>query len=46
VLIASHDVHLIERYGVRRIVLEGGRVAGEDDAERMPDLPKLVAERE
>jgi cell division transport system ATP-binding protein len=46
VLIASHDVHLIERYGVRRIVLEGGRVAGEDDAERMPDLPRLVAERE
>jgi cell division transport system ATP-binding protein len=46
VLIASHDVHLIERYGVRRIVLEGGRVAGGDDALAMPDLPKLVAERE
>ena len=47
VLIASHDVHLIERYGVRRIVLEGGRVAGGDAAvEAMPDLPKLVAERE
>jgi cell division transport system ATP-binding protein len=47
VLIASHDVHLIERYGVRRIVLEGGRVAGGDEAaEAMPDLPKLVAERE
>jgi cell division transport system ATP-binding protein len=28
VLIASHDVHLIERYGVRRIILEGGCVAG------------------
>ena len=27
VLIASHDVHLIERYGVRRVVLEGGRAA-------------------
>ncbi|MCM2311337.1 MAG: cell division ATP-binding protein FtsE [Steroidobacteraceae bacterium] len=46
VLIASHDVHLIERYGVRRIVLEGGRVAGGDDVLAMPDLPKLVAERE
>jgi cell division transport system ATP-binding protein len=46
VLIASHDVHLIERYSLRRIVLEGGRMAGGDDAERMPDLPKLVAERE
>lgn len=46
VLIASHDVHLIERYGVRRIILEGGRVAGGNDAEAMPDLPKLVAERE
>ena len=32
VLIASHDVHLIERYGVRRIILEGGRVAGGTDA--------------
>jgi cell division transport system ATP-binding protein len=27
VLIASHDVHLIGRYGVRRVILEGGRVA-------------------
>jgi len=47
VLIASHDVHLIDRYGVRRIILEGGRVAGgSPGAEVMPDLPKLVAERE
>jgi len=51
VLIASHDVHLIDRYGVRRIILEGGRVAsggnrGSSDPETMPDLPKLVAERE
>jgi len=47
VLIASHDVHLIDRYGVRRIVLEGGRVAGGHEAvDTMPDLPKLVAERE
>jgi cell division transport system ATP-binding protein len=44
VLIASHDVHLIERFGVRRVILEGGRVLG--GAETMPDLPKLVAERE
>ena len=28
VLVATHDVHLIERYGVRRVVIEGGRVAG------------------
>jgi cell division transport system ATP-binding protein len=47
VLIASHDVHLIDRYGVRRVILEGGRVAGgHPAAEAMPDLPKLVAERE
>jgi cell division transport system ATP-binding protein len=48
VLIASHDVHLIERYGVRRVILEGGRVAvGAEGtgAETMPDLPKLVADR-
>jgi len=44
VLVASHDVQLIEHYGVRRIILEGGRVAGGDEV--MPDLPKLVAERE
>jgi cell division transport system ATP-binding protein len=44
VLIASHDVGLIERFGVRRVILEGGRVL--DSAESMPDLPRLVAERE
>jgi cell division transport system ATP-binding protein len=26
VVVASHDVHLIERYGARRVVLEGGRI--------------------
>jgi cell division transport system ATP-binding protein len=46
VLIASHDVHLIDRYGVRRIILEGGRVTGGAEPEAMPDLPKLLAERE
>ena len=50
VLIASHDVHLIDRYGVRRVILEGGRVSdpGATGAvvDALPDLPKLVAERE
>lgn len=47
VLIASHDVHLIDRYGVRRVILEGGRVADPGaDVDVLPDLPKLVAERE
>jgi cell division transport system ATP-binding protein len=46
VLIASHDVHLIDRYGVRRVVLEGGRVASGAESEAMPDLPRLLAERE
>jgi energy-coupling factor transporter ATP-binding protein EcfA2 len=32
VLVATHDIHLIERYGVRRVVIEGGRVAGGADA--------------
>jgi cell division transport system ATP-binding protein len=40
VLVASHDVHLIERYGARRVVLDGGRVVG-GDAE--PDLPHMQA---
>ena len=42
VLIATHDVHLIERYGVRRVVIEGGRVAG-GDPEPPPPLPSIVA---
>ena len=41
VLIASHDLHLIERYGVRRVILEGGRlVSGE---RRMPDAAPMQA---
>jgi cell division transport system ATP-binding protein len=43
VLIASHDVNLIERYGVRRVILEGGRVAPGSGA--APDLPSIVADR-
>jgi cell division transport system ATP-binding protein len=31
VVIASHDLHLIEQLGVRRIALAGGRLAGGDD---------------
>lgn len=42
VLVATHDVHLIERYGVRRVVIEGGRVAG-GDPEPPPRLPSIVA---
>ena len=41
-LVATHDVHLIERYGVRRVVIEGGRVAG-GDPEPPPPLPSIVA---
>ena len=29
VIIASHDLHLIEQFGARRIALAGGRLAGE-----------------
>ena len=32
VVIASHDVHLIDQLGARRIVLSAGRVIGEADA--------------
>lgn len=41
VLIASHDVHLIDRYGVRRIMLHGGRLHSADD--EPPPLPSIVA---
>ncbi len=44
VLVATHDVHLIERYGVRRIVIEGGRVAS-GEAEAPPPLPSIILER-
>jgi ABC-type ATPase involved in cell division len=29
VVVATHDVHLIEHFGARRIVLGGGRVTDE-----------------
>jgi cell division transport system ATP-binding protein len=32
VVVASHDVHLIDQVGARRIVLSGGRIIGEDPA--------------
>jgi ABC-type ATPase involved in cell division len=38
VLIASHDVHLIERFRVRRVMIEGGRVAGGDPAPKLPSM--------
>jgi cell division transport system ATP-binding protein len=40
VLIATHDVHLIERFRVRRVMIDGGRVAGGDPA---PVLPSMQA---
>ena len=40
VLIASHDVHLIERYGVRRVMLEGGRVSN-GNATGVLELPSI-----
>jgi cell division transport system ATP-binding protein len=43
VLVATHDVHLIEHFGVRRVVIEGGRVAGSDEAP--PPLPSIVVAR-
>jgi cell division transport system ATP-binding protein len=42
VLIASHDVHLIGRYGVRRVILEGGRIVAGPEAEA--ELPSMVAD--
>ncbi len=41
VLIASHDVHLIDRFGVRRVILEGGRLS--DGTDEPPPLPSIVA---
>jgi cell division transport system ATP-binding protein len=30
VLVATHDVHLIERFDLRRVTLEQGRVSGDE----------------
>jgi len=43
VLVATHDVHLIGHYGMRRVVIEGGRVAGGEYAP--PPLPSIVVAR-
>jgi cell division transport system ATP-binding protein len=46
VLIASHDLYLLERFPVRRIRLEGGRIQGNDASPMRPlDPEKFVAER-
>jgi len=41
VLIASHDVHLIDRFGARRVIVEGGRIAGTIDTP--PEVPSMMA---
>ncbi len=51
VLIASHDVGLIERFGMRRVIIEDGRVAADtageapQDFDAIPDLPSIIADR-
>ena len=42
VLVASHDLQLIERYGARRVVLEGGRTL--DAPEAALPLPSIVTD--
>jgi cell division transport system ATP-binding protein len=42
VLVASHDLHLIERFGVRRIVVESGRVSSGGESSQ-PALPSVFA---
>jgi cell division transport system ATP-binding protein len=41
VLVASHDIHLIERYGMRRVIIEGGRAVGAGEPPP-PPLPSIV----
>jgi ABC-type ATPase involved in cell division len=45
VVIASHDIHLIERFGVRRVILAQGRTVDAWDAHPAPALPEIRAER-
>ncbi|MEY2920935.1 MAG: hypothetical protein RL261_2240, partial [Pseudomonadota bacterium] len=44
VLIASHDIHLIERFGVRRVILAQGRAVDSWDAHPEPLLPEIRAD--
>ena len=41
VLVASHDVHLIERYGMRRVILEGGRASSNGPVPEVLELPSI-----
>ncbi|MDH4106635.1 MAG: cell division ATP-binding protein FtsE [Gammaproteobacteria bacterium] len=41
VLVASHDVHLIERFGVRRVILAHGRTVENIEAHPEPLLPEI-----
>ena len=45
VLIASHDIHLIERFGVRRVILAQGRTVDSWDAHPDSALPEIRADR-
>ena len=42
VLIASHDVYLLEQFPVRRIRLEGGRIIESDVSHKLVDPARLV----
>ena len=41
VLVASHDIHLIERFGVRRVILAHGRTVESLEARPEPLLPEI-----
>ena len=41
VLVASHDIHLIERFGVRRVILAHGRTVENLEAHPEPLLPEI-----
>jgi cell division transport system ATP-binding protein len=41
VLVASHDIHLIERFGVRRVILAHGRTVENLEAHPAPLLPEI-----
>ena len=44
VLIASHDIHLIERFGVRRVILAQGRTVDSWDAHPDSALREIRAD--
>lgn len=46
VVIATHDIHIIQQFGLRQIVLDHGRMSGADPAQVAADTVMRAEPRE